>query len=187
MPAVGSEVVRRFHQAPVEFFQGRVDRQNHERQKAVDQPYTHGKVVVEEGDAARLGEQGVETLGDPPVLAQNDQPRVVTDQQVGPERDGDQQDHEVAPTRGQAGHPQRHREAEQKTQQRGAAGLEHRAQQRLGVHPVELLFTVETFLEKQLHVALQLPVGLPVDAAVHVAWQQADVAHDAERNGDQCQ
>ncbi|MNY37875.1 hypothetical protein D3C86_1724640 [compost metagenome] len=121
------------------------------------------------------------------MFTQDDQPRVVADQQVGPERNGDQQHHQVASARCQARHPQRHRKTEQETQHRGATGLEHRTQQRLGVDPVQLQFAVETFLEKQLHVALQLPVGLPVDAAIDVARQQADVAHDAQRNGDQGQ
>ncbi|MNK92647.1 hypothetical protein D3C87_1127770 [compost metagenome] len=187
MPAVGTEVVGRFHQAPVEFFQGRIDRQNHERQEAVDQPDADREVVVEQGDATGLGQQRVEALGDPAVFTQDDQPRVVADQQVGPERDGDQQHHQVAPTGCQARHPQRHRKTEQEAQDRGATGLEHRTKQRLGVDPVQFQFAIETFLEKQLHVALQLPVGLPVDAAIDVARQQADVAHDAQRNGDQGQ
>ena len=176
------KVETRFDQSEVEPFYGGVDGQHHERQIGVDEPDQDGEIRVYHLqwmlDYAGCEQQTV----DQPVIAQQQQHGVSADQQIGPERDGDQEGQHVAPSRTARGDVIGGGKSQQQRGEGGKSRLQGRSPENRQIGGVERERLVEKVAgEEKLDVVLEIEG--PFDAAV-IARPQERIDQDDRHWGD---
>ncbi len=141
--------------ARIHFLERPVDRQHHEGEARIDEAEQDRAIRVQEGDGLLDQPDPFEHQIDEALVAEQQDPAIGADQEVGPERHRDEQDQHLP----EAGRSRRHvpgeRQSEHEAQHRRQHGLDHRPGEDLQVGRIEDERVVEIAVVDEADVGLR--------------------------------